>query len=133
MLGMEAIKYGPVGHVVFDLTRRCGYSINTALVRGACNPRMLEAVRSGRCLDLRLTSTSWTVDEAAALALALRAPGSRVRKFQAAGVGGDGATAACAAAVAVLPQLELAGCVGRFLGALPLPSHPLPVWWRVCV
>ena len=87
---IEALKQGR-GHIVFELLRRCGFSVKNAVVKGGWTLTMDNAIRCGRAVELNCEEANWTSDEAAALKDALGARGCRVSSMNGAFATGEGA------------------------------------------
>ena len=104
---IEALKQGR-GHIVFELLRRCGFSVKNAVVKGGWTLTMDNAIRCGRAVELNCEEANWTSDEAAALKDALGARGCRVSSMNGAFATGEGAgdMAAATASSATIKNLQ---------------------------
>lgn len=97
LAGMETIKHGKNGHVVYEVLRKAGYGDRTEFT-GGFTAMMGVAIESGRARKLELSSTMCNdPKEAAGLTAALSASDCRVNEIAAGNVKGDARGALSAA------------------------------------
>jgi hypothetical protein len=90
---IEAIKHGILGHINYELLRKCGVGDRTEYT-GVFSEDLVAAVESGRALKLVLNSTEWSEPDAIRLGVALASPSSRVHEITANAMKGEGKVAA---------------------------------------
>jgi hypothetical protein len=90
---IESVKHSEYGHVVFELLRQCGFSVQNSVVKGGWTNSMFAAIRSGRAVELNCEEACWTVEDAAKLKTALSLSGCRVSKINCSYSVGDGVSA----------------------------------------
>ena len=79
---IEAIKHGILGHINYELLRKCGVGDRTEYT-GVFSEDLVAAVESGRALKLVLDQTEWSEPDAIRLGVALASPSSRVHEITA--------------------------------------------------
>eukprot|EP00729_Bicosta_minor_P015735 gene15735-25429_t len=114
---LERVKNGPLGHKVFEVLRKLGYSAANSVASGAMTPLALRGVETGRIMDLEFRAVSWTEASAKMLQDALSSRGCRVLKVVVGAAQGDTVALAHAVAAGLKVNDSVTNQLGEAAGA----------------